>query len=160
MGSGLWRKGIERRKPWSTTGLASALLWLGPTATIERNPLERRLTVMRAPVLLLLLLIPGLCEGADKASQEVKFGIEVAQQSMWREALFRFEKAVELDPQNPSALNNLAVAQEQMGDFQEARVNYERALELEPDDLYIQQNYDLFREADDKRNRKNRRGRR
>ena len=114
----------------------------------------------RAPVLLLLLLAPGLCEAADKASREVKFGIEVAQQGMWREALFRFEKAVELDPQDPSALNNLAVAQEQMGDFQEARSNYERALELKPDDLYIQQNYDLFREADDKRNRKKRRRRR
>jgi Flp pilus assembly protein TadD len=113
--------------------------------------------VKRAPVLLLLLLVPGLCAAEDKASQQVKFGIEVAQQGMWREARFRFERAVELDPQNPSALNNLAVAQEQMGEFQEARVNYERALELEPEDLYIQQNYDLFREADDKRNRKKRR---
>jgi len=116
--------------------------------------------VKRALVLPLLLLFPGLSPAADKHStQEVKFGIEVAQQGMWREALFRFEKAVELDPRNSSALNNLAVAQEQMGDFQEARENYERALELKPDDLYIQQNYDLFREADDKRNRK-KRGRR
>jgi Tfp pilus assembly protein PilF len=136
------------------------LLCLEATATIEWNPLERRLTVKRAPVLLLLLLVPGLCAAADKHSaQEVKFGIDVAQQGMWREALFRFEKAVELDPQNPSALNNLAVALEQMGEFQQARENYERALELKPDDLYIQQNYDLFREADDKRNRKKRRGR-
>ena len=76
------------------------------------------------------------------------------------DALFRFERAVEADPQNPSALNNLAVALEQMGQFQEAREHYERALELKPDDLYIQQNYDLFREADDKRNRKKRRRRR
>jgi tetratricopeptide (TPR) repeat protein len=52
------------------------------------------------------------------------------------------------------------VALEQMGQFQEARESYERALELRPDDLYIQQNYDLFREADDKRNRKKRRRRR
>ena len=115
----------------------------------------------RALLLLLLLLVPGLSPAADKhSSQEVKFGIEVAQQGMWREALFRFEKAVEIDPQNPSALNNLAVAQEQMGEFQQARESYERALELKPDDLYIQQNYDLFREADDKRNRKKRRRRR
>ncbi len=115
----------------------------------------------RALVLLLLLLVPGPLLAADKHSrQQVKFGIDVAQQGMWREALFRFERAVELDPQNPSALNNLAVALEQMGEFQDARENYERALELKPDDLYIQQNYDLFREADDKRNRKKRRRRR
>jgi Flp pilus assembly protein TadD len=117
--------------------------------------------VKRALVLLPFLLAPALSPAAEKtSSQEVKFGIEVAEQGMWREALFRFEKAVEIDPQNPSALNNLAVALEQMGQFQEARENYERALELRPDDLYIQQNYDLFREADDKRNRKKRRRRR
>jgi tetratricopeptide (TPR) repeat protein len=49
------------------------------------------------------------------------------------------------------------VALEQMGEFDKAREHYERALDLKPDDLYIQQNYDLFRESDDKRNRKKRR---
>jgi Flp pilus assembly protein TadD len=137
------------------------LLCPGSTATIERNPLERRLTVKRALFLLPLLLAPGPSPAAEKTStQQVKFGIDVAQKGMWREALFRFQRAVEIDPQNPSALNNLAIALEQMGEFQEARENYERALELKPDDLYIQQNYDLFREADDKRNRKKRRRRR
>ena len=108
-----------------------------------------------------LLLVANLVPASEKSSsQEVKFGVEVAEKGMWREALFRFQKAVEADPQNPSALNNLAVALEQMGEFSEARDNYERALELKPDDLYIQQNYDLFREADDKRNRKKRTRRR
>ena len=109
---------------------------------------------------LFLVLGPGSSLAASKSAQEVKFGIDVAQRGMWREALFRFQKAVEDDPQNPSALNNLAVAYEQVGEFQKARENYERALELKPNDLYIQQNYDLFREADDKRNRKKRRRRR
>jgi Flp pilus assembly protein TadD len=121
----------------------------------------RRLTVKRALLLLpFFFLGPVSAPAADKSSLEVKFGIDVAQKGMWREALFRFEKAVQDDPQNSSALNNLAVALEQMGDFQKARENYERALELKPNDLYIQQNYDLFREADDKRNRKKRRRRR
>lgn len=112
----------------------------------------------RALLLLPLLLAPGPAPAAESNSAEqVKFGIEVAQKGMWREALFRFRRAAEADPENPSALNNLAVALEQMGEFDEARENYERALELKPDDLYIQQNYDLFREADDKRNRKRRR---
>ena len=115
----------------------------------------------RALLLLPLLLAPGPLPAAESGSaQQVKFGIDVAQKGMWREALFRFERAVEIDPQDPSALNNLAVALEQMGEFDEARESYERALEIKPDDLYIQQNYDLFREADDKRNRKKRRRRR
>ena len=59
-----------------------------------------------------------------------------------------------LDPENAPALNNLAIALEQQGDFDKARAAYEKALKLKPGDVYIQQNYDLFREADDKRNRK------
>ena len=44
-----------------------------------------------------------------------------------------------------------------MGEFDKARESYEKALALKPGDIYIQQNFDLFREADDKRNRKSRR---
>jgi Flp pilus assembly protein TadD len=87
----------------------------------------------------------------------VKFGIDVAQKGLWQEARFRFEKAVEIDPDNASALNNLAIALEQQGEFDKARAAYDRALKLKPNDVYIQQNYDLFREADDKRNRKSKR---
>lgn len=107
------------------------------------------------PLLLAALAVPAT---ADTTSEdEVAFGIEVAQKGLWGEARFRFERAVELDPDNASALNNLGVALEQQGEFDAAREAYEKALELKPDDLYIQQNYDLFRESDDKRNRKKRR---
>jgi Flp pilus assembly protein TadD len=73
---------------------------------------------------------------------------------LWTEAQFRFERAVALDPENAEALNDLAVALEQQGEFTKAREAFDRALKLKPGNLYIQQNYDLFREADDKRNRK------
>ncbi len=103
--------------------------------------------------LLWLLLTPF--PGRDSTSaNEIKFGIEVAQKGLWQEARFRFEKALTIDPENPPALNNLAIALEQQGDFDKARAAYEKALKLKPGDVYIQQNYDLFREADDKRNRK------
>mgnify|MGYP003290071766 CR=1 FL=1 len=46
------------------------------------------------------------------------------------------------------------IALEQQGAFPDARAAYEKALKLKPGNIYIQQNYDLFREADDKRNRK------
>jgi Flp pilus assembly protein TadD len=107
---------------------------------------------------LFLLLLPGPLLAAEKTSaQQVEFGVEVAQKGMWQEARFRFERAVALDPNNASALNDLAVALEQMGEFDKARVAYEKALKLKPGDIYIQQNFDLFREADDKRSRKSRR---
>jgi Flp pilus assembly protein TadD len=89
-----------------------------------------------------------------KSGPEVDFGIDVAQKGLWQEARFRFEKAILINPKNAAALNDLAVALEQQGEFAKAREAYEKALKLKPNDAYIQQNFDLFREADDKRNRK------
>jgi Flp pilus assembly protein TadD len=104
--------------------------------------------------LVLLLLAPGERSGREQGQDELKFGIDVARRGLWAEARFRFERAVTLDPDSAQALNNLGVALEQQGDFKGARAAYEKAMKLKPSDLYIQQNYDLFREADDKRNRK------
>ncbi|HSF17747.1 MAG TPA: tetratricopeptide repeat protein [Vicinamibacteria bacterium] len=92
-------------------------------------------------------------ERANEAKKQVYFGIEVAQRGLWREAIYRWEKAVELDPRNASARNNLAVAYEQAGQFDEANVEYERALEIDPNNLYIRQNYELFREAYERKKR-------
>ena len=63
----------------------------------------------------------------------------------------RFEKASCGTPKTPRLKTGPALEQE--GEFEKAREAYERALKLDRS-LYIQQNYDLFREADDKRNRK------
>jgi Flp pilus assembly protein TadD len=105
---------------------------------------------------LILPLLALLAQGVPSSSSddEIRFGIDVARKGLWNEARFRFEKAVSLDPDNAEALNNLAIALEQQGAFDQAREAYEKALKLKPGSLYIQQNYDLFREADDKRNRK------
>jgi len=111
---------------------------------------------MRAFLLLLLLAPMSAVAAEESAGRQVEFGLKVAQKGLWQEARFRFERAVQLEPGNAAALNDLAVALEQMGEFDQARQAYEKALELKPGDLYIQQNYDLFREADDKRNRKTR----
>jgi tetratricopeptide (TPR) repeat protein len=105
----------------------------------------------------LVLLVPGSFAAAESlASRQLSFGLMVAQKGLWQEARFRFERALALDPKNAAALNDLAVTLEQMGEFEKARECYEKALALKPGDMYIQQNFDLFREADDKRNRKGR----
>jgi type IV pilus assembly protein PilF len=94
---------------------------------------------------------------AERSKEQVAFGIEVAQLGLWKEATYRWSKAVELDPQNASARNNLAVAYEQMGEFDRANEEYEKALELEPSNAYIRQNYELFREAYERKKRTDRR---
>ena len=42
------------------------------------------------------------------------------------------------------------IAYEHEGLFDKARGAYERALDLDPDNVMIQQNYDLFREINDR----------
>jgi Tfp pilus assembly protein PilF len=93
----------------------------------------------------------------QQSKDQVSFGIDVARIGLWQEAMYRWEKAVELDPKNASARNNLAVAYEQTGDFDQANTEYEKALEIEPNNTYIRQNYELFREAYERKKRTDRR---
>jgi len=108
--------------------------------------------LMVVPLLAMLLASERM--PAASSDDEIAFGIEVARKGLWNEARFRFERAVALDPRSAEALNDLGVALEQQGEFARAREAFEKALKIAPGSLYIQQNYDLFREADDKRNRK------
>ena len=72
---------------------------------------------------------------------------------LWREALAHWERAVKLDPTYAPAYNNLAIGYEQQGDFDKARNAYEKALELNPNNEYIKQNYELFKEINDRTNK-------
>ncbi len=89
-------------------------------------------------------------DGRKQAQAQVEFGITVAQRGLWQEAVFRWERAVELDPTYAAAYNNLGIAYEQLGKFEQAGKAYEKALEIEPQNLSIQQNYDLFKEINDR----------
>jgi Flp pilus assembly protein TadD len=90
----------------------------------------------------------------EQAKAQVDFGIRVAQKNLWKEAVYRFERAIELDPTYGGGWNNLGIAYEQMGRFDEARKAYEKALEIEPNNTFIRNNYDLFREIYDRQNRR------
>ncbi len=98
---------------------------------------------------------PVAADARDDAKKQVEFGIEVAQRGLWREAIFRWERAALIDPTYAAAHNNLAIAYEQDGDLDKARAAYERALALDPGNTFITQNYELFREINDRTNREN-----
>ena len=97
-----------------------------------------------------VLSAPAWAEDRSAAKSQVEFGIRVAQNGLWKEARYRWEKAVELDPTYAEAWNNLAIAYEHEGNFEQARKAYEKALELDPKNLLIRQNYDLFKEINDR----------
>ena len=89
-------------------------------------------------------------EQRDEAKKQVEFGIQVAQRGLWKEAIYRWERATQLDPTYAAAFNNLAVAYEHEGQLQKARDAYEKALTLDPDNALVRQNYDLFKEINDR----------
>ncbi len=93
---------------------------------------------------------PAAADRRSEARAQVDFGIKVAQRGLWKEATYRWERAVEIDPTYAAAWNNLAVAYEQQGRFDDARKAYEKALRLDPDNLLIRQNFDLFKELNDR----------
>ena len=67
-------------------------------------------------VAMAFLSAPAWAEDRSAAKSQVEFGIRVAQSGLWKEARYRWAKAVELDPKN----------------------------------LLIRQNYDLFKEINDR----------
>jgi Flp pilus assembly protein TadD len=110
---------------------------------------------MRATVAACLLVFataaPAYADARAEAKEQVDFGIDVAQRGLWREAIYRWERAVQIDPSYAEAYNDLAIGYEHEGDFDKARQAYEKAIKLAPDNLQIQQNYELFKEINDRR---------
>jgi Tfp pilus assembly protein PilF len=106
-----------------------------------------------AACLVSLGALPAYADARSSAKEQVEFGVNVAQKGLWREAIYRWERAVEIDPTYAAAFNNLAIAYEHEGQFEKARKAYERATELDPNNAMIRQNYDLFREINDRTNR-------
>jgi Flp pilus assembly protein TadD len=94
--------------------------------------------------------LPAWADQRGAAKEQVEFGVQVAQRGLWREAIYRWERATQLDPTYAAAFNNLAVAYEQDGQLDKARAAYEKALALEPNNQLIKQNFDLFKELNDR----------
>ncbi len=97
-------------------------------------------------MLALLLIVVGCRSAADTNTAETQshFGVRMAKMNLWREAMFRFNRAVEIDPNDAQAHNNLAVALEANGDFDAAAKAYREALRLDRSNQHIQKNYSRF----------------
>jgi Tfp pilus assembly protein PilF len=97
-------------------------------------------------VVALLLIAIGCGTSGDttKAETQSQFGVRMAKMNLWREAMFRFRRAVDINPSDAQAHNNLAVALEAIGDFDGAAKEYREALRLNRSDQHIQKNYSRF----------------
>ena len=111
---------------------------------------------MKVPVVVLvacaasMAAAPSFADARSEAKSQVEFGINVAQRGLWREAIYRWQKATELDPTYAAAYNDLAIAYEHEGQLANARKAYEKAIELDPNNAQVRQNYELFKEINDR----------
>jgi Tfp pilus assembly protein PilF len=88
---------------------------------------SRAHATFRALVFAAAVALPASSAFADQRSSsksQVEFGIKVAQIGLWKEATYRWEKAVEIDPTYAAAWNNLAIGYEHEGKFDQARQAY------------------------------------
>src|SRR2546430_12381063 len=105
---------------------------------------------MRRSLPLLLLIVTFGCghhsANLERPSTQQDFGVEMARMNLWREAEFRFKRAVDINPSDAMAHNNLAVSMEANGEFDNALKEYREALRLDRSNSYIQKNYSRFTE--------------
>lgn len=82
---------------------------------------------------------------ASFQKDQLNFGIQAAQRDLWDEAIFRWKKVLNMQPDSAAAHNNLAVAYEKKGLLEEAEIAYQAALKLSPKNDYIQANYNKLK---------------
>jgi Tfp pilus assembly protein PilF len=128
----------------------------GLLSSVEEYAIVIHIPVPKVPVTVLVALLaavtssPVFADARSDAKSQVEFGINVAQRGLWREAIYRWEKATQLDPTYVAAYNDLAIAYEHEGQLDKARKAYEKALELDPNNAQVRQNYELFKEINDR----------
>jgi len=99
--------------------------------------------IIWALTLIPIVLAVTQCAPSIPADQ-MRFGVEAAKLDLWDEAIFRWKKVLQKDPNSASAHNNLAVAFEKKSLWEEAKKEYELALKIRPDDKHINANYQQF----------------
>jgi Flp pilus assembly protein TadD len=114
-------------------------------------------------LILILILSSQGCASLGSRNQ-MSFGIEAARNQLWDEAIFRWKKILQENPNSASAHNNLAIAYEKKGFWDDAEKEYLQALKIDPENDRIQSNYKKFQknlegqEEEPEENEKKRRG--
>src|SRR5207237_7904873 len=117
--------GMARQLQFSPAEIVVPLF--GPTSVSGILMPNRHMRVRSwlVAVLLVGIAVPAFADQRrSDAKAQVAFGIAVAQKGLWKEAIYRFEKAVQLDPSYAAAWNDLAAGYEQLGRFDDARKAY------------------------------------
>ena len=114
--------------------------------------------ILSSAVLVLALCVPPALAAnpRNEAKAQVEFGIEVAQNGLWKEAMYRWERAVEIDPDLRCRLQQSGGGLRARGAVREGAQGLRHGdLELDPKNASIRQNYEFFKEINDRASRRN-----
>jgi tetratricopeptide (TPR) repeat protein len=96
--------------------------------------------------LLFISLVSGCgVPNADLVKGYNDFGVKCAKMGLWNEAVMRWERVIEIEPDNAEAHNNLGVAYESRGEFEAALAEYRTAIDLDPGNKTYMSNYIKFK---------------
>jgi tetratricopeptide (TPR) repeat protein len=116
--------------------------------------MEVKMKMKWLPIFLIVVWLGG-CSVHNVSKSEFDFANKLAKQGLWKEAQYRWERALKKGQETAAIYNNIAVSMEEAGKFDEAEKMYQKALSLSPNNSSIKSNYDrlkklLKNEPDDK----------
>ncbi len=108
----------------------------------------RLTTALQVFLFLMLMLLVAGCgiRNSNLAEEYNEFGVKCAKMGLWNEAIMRWQRVVQMDPNNAKAHNNLGVAYESKGKFEAAMAEYSAAIELDPENKIYTSNYSRFKQ--------------
>ena len=100
-------------------GMENSLRCFRRVTIVDPTPMFTRASLLARAAVIAGLLVglaqPAFADARATAKSQVDFGIKVAQNGLWKEATYRWEKAVEIDPTYAAAWNNLGIGYEHEG---------------------------------------------
>ena len=94
----------------------------------------KKITLM----LITVLLFVGC--SVNRINTEYKFGNKLAKRGLWKEAHYRWTRALHSGIDTAAIHNNIAISLEFQNKLDEAKKEYEKALKLSPQNVYIKRN--------------------
>jgi len=112
----------------------------------QAPPIRFRCLRLLAACAALTLLAGCAGKGVSATTDtDLEFAGEMAQMGNWREAIYRWQRALAEGKHQARIYNNLAVGYERLGEWEKAAEAYEKALEAGGKDIrQVEENYRQF----------------
>jgi tetratricopeptide (TPR) repeat protein len=75
-----------------------------------------------------------------RITTNIDLGNKCARAGLWKEAIFRWERALQDTEEKAIIYNNLGIAYEKLGEKEKALEQYKKSLSLDPDNKYTKRN--------------------